>query len=51
MKLKKAAMGNKKLADFSELKDIVIDHRTKMKLMPCTFCIENERDAMLHEFT
>lgn len=51
MKLKKAAIGNRKLADFEELKDVVVDHRTKMRLIPCAFCIENERNAMLHEFT
>lgn len=50
MKLNKAAAGNRKLVDFHELKEIVVQHRTKTRLIPCAFRFQNEKDTMLHEF-
>lgn len=50
MKLSKAAAGNKKLVDFHELKEIVVEHRTKTRLIPLSFNISNDKSTVLDEF-
>jgi len=46
----KAAIGNKRLTDYAELKDVVVNHRVKTRNVKCCFSDENDTDKFLNEF-
>ena len=50
MRLSKAAVGNKKLMDYKELRDLVIVHRIKTRNVVDCFINCNDEDVVLNYF-
>ncbi|MFO8015510.1 MAG: hypothetical protein R6U32_00235 [Candidatus Woesearchaeota archaeon] len=50
MRNTRAALGNRKLFDYDELRDVVISHRLKTKNVPDCFISQGEDDHMLNEY-